>query len=61
MNTSPRFQLADDGTLDTVILDTHTDQEHRFNFQALDLDDDDDYTYDRFIKDCIEELEAELT
>ena len=52
---NPRFVLSDDGTLDTVILDTKTNQEHRFNFQNTEADDD--YTYDQFVAWCIEELE----
>ena len=55
-----RFVLADDGTLDTVILDTVSNEEHRFNFQSIELDDDSEYSYDDFVKDCIAELESEV-
>ena len=50
---SPRFVLSDDGTLDTVILDTKNGEEHRFNYQNSDYGGN----YDSFVAWCIEELE----
>ena len=51
-----RFSLADDGTLDTVIKDNETGEEHRFNYQNTDYDG----TYDDFVAWCIEQLESEV-
>ena len=51
-----RFQLIDDGTLDTVILDTETKEEHRFNFQNSEFTG----TYDEFVDVCIDALESEV-
>ena len=51
----PRFVLADDGTLDTVIVDTKTQEEHRFSFQNSEHEGD----YDSFVDACIKELEEE--
>ena len=53
---SELFQLIDDGTLDTVILDTETGEEHRFNYQNSDYDG----SYDDFVRWCIELLEDEV-
>ena len=51
-----RFQLGDDGTLDTVIIDTETGEEHRFNYQNSEYDG----SYDDFVAWCIETLESEV-
>ena len=50
-----RFVLGDDGSLDTVIIDKHTDKEHRFNYHP-----EFEGTYDDFVASCIEELESEV-
>lgn len=49
------FELVDDGTLDTVIRNTDTDEEHRFNYQCSGFEGN----YDEFVQDCIETLEDE--
>lgn len=51
-----RFQLGDDGTLDTVIIDTETNQEHRFNYQNADYPG----SYEDFVEWCIDILHDEL-
>ena len=51
-----RFQLGDDGTLDTVIIDTETGEEHRFNYQNSEYDG----SYDDFVAWCMETLESEV-
>ena len=56
----PRFSLTDDGSLDTVIMDNLTGEEHRFNYvHATDDGEYHDRQYDEFVNDCIAELEAE--
>ena len=56
----PAFELTDDGTLDTVIINRTSGKEFRFNFaQSVDfLADGDDDDYDDFVDACIRELET---
>ena len=54
--THPRFRLEDDGTLDTVIINTKTGESHRFNYQESGHEGD----YDSFVDACIDELDAEI-
>ena len=52
------FQLVDDGTLDTVIRNNETGQEHRFNYQCSGFEG----TYEEWLEvldDVIDSLELE--
>jgi hypothetical protein len=55
--------LSDDGTLDTVLTCTECGDEFRFNYVSAYNDDpnaeDEDYTYDDFIDDCIADVTDE--
>lgn len=46
------FYLVDDGTMDTVVQCSECGECERFNFGSGDYDDD--YTYDEFVEDCID-------
>lgn len=46
----PKFQLSDDGTMDTVVACTECGKELRYSFHAQGgRDDDTQETYDEFI------------
>jgi hypothetical protein len=49
--------LTDDGTLDTVLACSDCREEFRSNYASGDWDDD--YTYDQFVDDFIEEINAD--
>lgn len=55
--------LTDDGTLDTVLRCEECGEEFRYNYSAIEHDPDDtrsdEEAYDDFVKDCIEDAEAE--
>ena len=53
---SSRFQLGDDGTLDTIIIDTETNKEHRFNYQNTEFPG----SYEDFVEWCINTLHDEI-
>lgn len=63
-----RFELSDDGTMDTVIVDNKTGEEHRFNYEpdydsgageALS-DEKAEELYEQYVADCIEQLVEEF-
>lgn len=50
--------LTDDGTLDTVLRCTECGEEFRFNYQSDDTAEDGE-SYDEYVQDRIDEIEAE--
>ena len=50
------FELRDSGTLDTLIVNVRTGEEHFFNYQYSGFEG----TYEEFVADCITQLESDI-